>query len=69
MNMDFTAIDFETANGKRASVCAVGMTKVRNGKIIDQASWLIKPPHGFTTFADRNIAIHKITEADVVNAP
>lgn len=69
MNMDFTAIDFETANGKRASVCAVGMTKVRNGKIIDQASWLIKPPPGFTTFADRNIAIHKITEADVVNAP
>lgn len=69
MGLDFTAVDFETANGKRASVCSVGMTKVRNGKIVDHASWLIKPPHGFTTFAERNIAIHNITEADVANAP
>lgn len=66
--MDFTAIDFETANGKRASVCAVGMTKVRDGEIVAQTSWLIKPPHGFDHFDTRNIAIHGITKADVADA-
>lgn len=29
---DFAAIDFETANGKRTSVCSVGVVIVRNGK-------------------------------------
>lgn len=29
---DFAAIDFETANGKRTSVCSVGIVIVRNGK-------------------------------------
>ena len=33
MGLDFTAIDFETANGFRGSPCAVGLTKVRGGRI------------------------------------
>lgn len=69
MGMNFTAIDFETANGKRASVCAVGLVKVRNGEIVDRASWLIMPPSGFTTFAEHNVKKHGITESDVANAP
>ncbi|QEP08769.1 hypothetical protein F0M17_16790 [Glutamicibacter sp. ZJUTW] len=69
MGMNFTAIDFETANGKRASVCAVGLVKVRNGEIVDRDSWLITPPPGFTTFAEHNVKKHGITEADIVGAP
>lgn len=69
MGMNFTAIDFETANGKRASVCAVGLVKVRNGEIVDRDSWLITPPPGFATFAEHNVKKHGITEADIVGAP
>ena len=29
---DFAAIDFETANGKRTSVCSVGVVIIRNGQ-------------------------------------
>ena len=30
---DFAAIDFETANNERSSVCSVGVVIVRGGKI------------------------------------
>lgn len=29
---DFAAIDFETANGQRSSICSVGLVVVRDGK-------------------------------------
>ena len=31
--MDFVAIDFKTTNEKRASVCYLGITVVKNNKI------------------------------------
>lgn len=31
---DFAAIDFETANGRRSSVCSVGIVIVRDGGIV-----------------------------------
>lgn len=34
---DFAAIDFETANGRRSSVCSVGIVIVRNGEIADRS--------------------------------
>lgn len=33
MNKTFTAIDFETAHGKRWSICQVGLVRVENGLI------------------------------------
>ena len=38
---DFVAIDFETANGRRSSVCAVGIVVVRGGEIVDKYYSLI----------------------------
>lgn len=32
---NFAAIDFETANNKRSSVCSVGLVIVREGKIVN----------------------------------
>ncbi len=32
---DFAALDFETANFKRTSVCSVGVVVVREGKKVD----------------------------------
>ncbi len=40
--MTFTVIDFETANSKRASACALGIVKVEGGVITEKASWLIR---------------------------
>jgi len=55
----FTAIDFETAQGKRWSICQVGLVRVENGIIKDQLSVLVKPPTNY--YWDRFIDIHGIT--------
>ena len=46
---DFVAIDFETANAKRSSVCSVGIVIVRNGRIENELYRLIPPPRRTTT--------------------
>ncbi|WP_298251446.1 exonuclease domain-containing protein [uncultured Arthrobacter sp.] len=69
MGIAFTAIDFETANGFRGSPCAVGLTKVRDGRIVEEASWLMRPPADHDHFDSRNIAIHGITSQMVRDAP
>ena len=69
VGLDFTAIDFETANGFRGSPCSVGLTKVRGGRIVAEASWLMRPPAGYDTFDHHNVRIHGITPADVAGSP
>lgn len=66
--LNYTAIDFETANSTQGSVCAVGMIKVRDGEVWDTKSSLVKPPDGgyFNPF---NIKIHGIRPTDVVRSP
>lgn len=43
---DFTAIDFETANNERTSVCSVGVVIVRDGEIVDSFYSLFRPAPG-----------------------
>ncbi len=69
MPLDFTAIDFETANSSSASACAVGLARVRDGRVVATAGWLIQPPPGHEVFFELNTGIHGITAADVVGAP
>ncbi len=69
MSLDFTAIDFETANPKRASACAVGLVRVRGGRIADEKDTLIQPPAGFAEFSAWNMRVHGITPAMVRSAP
>ncbi len=69
MALEFTAIDFETANGFRGSPCAVGLSKVRDGKIVEEAFWLMRPPAGHDHFAPRNVQIHGLTSAQVASSP
>jgi DNA polymerase III subunit epsilon len=68
MPLDFTAIDFETANSNSASACSVGLVKVRDGEVVDQAGWLIKPPFGYDGFNEWNTRIHGIMAPDVADA-
>jgi len=68
MPIDFTAIDFETANSSSASACSVGLVKVRDGVVVDKVGWLIKPPAGHDTFLEWNTRIHGIVADDVIGA-
>jgi len=66
--LNFTAIDFETANSSSASACSVGLVKVRDGVVVDKVGWLIKPPLGHDAFLEWNTRIHGIVAEDVVDA-
>lgn len=61
------AVDFETANSKRSSVCAMGIAIIEGQKITTRASWLIHPPELY--FDPYNTYIHGITEEDVADKP
>ena len=64
---DFAAIDFETANEQRSSVCSVGVVVVRNGLIEDTFYSIIHPePDYFQWFCQR---VHGLSEADTEYAP
>lgn len=67
--VDFTAIDFETANPSGASACSVGLVKVRDGRVVDRAYWLLRPPFPHDEFSEWNVRIHGITRAMVADAP
>lgn len=64
---NFAAIDFETANNQRTSVCSVGVVIYRNGVKVDQFYSLIKPePEVYNYFCTQ---VHGLTEVDTQNAP
>ena len=64
---DFAAIDFETANEYRSSVCSVGVVIVRGGKIVDYFYSLIHPePEYYQWFCKM---VHGLCEDDTEDAP
>lgn len=64
---DFAAIDFETANGARSSVCSVGVVVVRDGKVQDKIYKLIHPtPNYYAWFCQK---VHGMCDDDTCNAP
>lgn len=63
----FTAIDFETAQSKRFSICQVGLVRVENHIIVQEQSILVQPPGNY--YWDKFIDIHGITPGQTVNAP
>ena len=69
MTLDFTAIDFETANSYRGSPCSVGLVKVHDGQIVDESFTLIRPPARFDYFDGFNTWLHGINAAMVAGAP
>ena len=64
---NFTAIDFETANRRADSACQLGAVVVREGEIVEERMWMIRPDPFF--FSADNIRIHGIHSADVQNEP
>jgi DNA polymerase-3 subunit epsilon len=67
--LDFTAIDFETANSYRGSPCAVGLVRVRGGQAVDERRWLIRPPAKANFFEPFHTMLHGIDAEQVRDAP
>ena len=66
--LNFTAMDFETANRSHASICAVGGVRVRGGVIVDEFRTLISPPEGYDMFEIGNVGVHGVAAAEVEGA-
>ena len=64
---DFVAIDFETANSERSSVCSVGIVIVRNGVITDSFYSTIQPePNYYSYWCTK---VHGLTKSDTEESP
>lgn len=64
---NFVAIDFETANSRRTSICSVGLVVVRNGSVADRFYSLIRPRPNF--YSRWTTAIHGLDRQDTDDAP
>lgn len=66
-DINFVAIDFETANSERSSACSIGYAIVECGEIVKTGHHFIKPePFYFDAF---NTFLHGIDEYHVVDKP
>lgn len=65
--MNFVALDFETANHQRESVCEIGIAIVQDGMVKEQKSWLVRPRNNW--FNSMNTRIHGIDAQKVAHAP
>ncbi len=63
---DFAAIDFETANEHRESVCSVGVVVVREGVVVERFYSLIRPTPDYYCYW--NTRVHGLTGADTEGA-
>lgn len=63
---NFIAIDFETANHHRSSVCSVGIVVVREGEIVEKLYRLIRPRPNFYTYWTTQV--HGMTDRDTCDA-
>lgn len=64
---NFVAIDVETANAHRSSICAIGAVKVIDGLIVDKKYSLVHPePEFYSHFCTR---VHGLTERDTRLSP
>ncbi len=64
---DFAAIDFETANYERTSVCSVGVVIVRDGMFVDSFYSLIQPEPNYYKYWCTQV--HGLCREDTENAP
>jgi DNA polymerase-3 subunit epsilon len=65
--MTIIAIDFETANERRDSACAVGLAWIEGDTVVRREYHLMRPPK--LRFSPGNIRVHGIRPTDVRHRP
>lgn len=65
--MSFNAVDVETANSDRSTICQIGIAHVVDGQVVDKWGTLVDPEDEFDQFNIRRI--HGITPEQVLGAP
>lgn len=65
--INFTAVDFETATLKTRMICQAGIVIVRNGVITEKHCYLIQPPEN--KIDERLINVHGITPEQTEHCP
>lgn len=65
--MNFIAIDFETANSNRSSICSVGIAIVENGKLTGSEHIYVRPMPDY--YDGYNTALHGISDRHTRNKP
>lgn len=65
--VNFTAIDFETATERRDSACSIGLVRVEAGEIVATHQYLIRPVE--LRVAPMNYAVHRISLEQLRPAP
>lgn len=66
-DITFTAVDFETANSSRNSICQVGIGRVENGEMIFLESFLVQPPNN--EYSHWNVCIHGVSPDQTIDKP
>ena len=64
--LTFNAIDVETANADRESICQIGIVHIEHGELVDEWQTLVDPECDFDPW---NVEIHGIDKGDVVGSP
>ncbi len=65
MTLTFAALDVETANSARGSICSVGVAVVHDGVLVESWHRLVQPPEGLRHFDAMNSYLHGLGPADV----
>ena len=65
--LDFTALDFETANAYPNSACSLAAVTMHDAACVKEGYSLIRPP--FMVFAPETVRIHGITPDMVAGKP
>ena len=65
--IDFIALDLETATWKKSSICEIGIAIVKDSKVVETKSWLVKPYRNW--YDSFNISIHGITPDMTKDSP
>ena len=67
--MKLTGLDFETANGSRGSICAVGCAVLEDGIVTEKREWLVRPHKSLDYVTAFCYNVHKISYYDLREAP
>ena len=67
--MKLAGLDFETANERRGSICAVGCAVLEDGVVSASREWLVCPPAGRRWMRPDFTAIHGLHFWDVRGCP